>query len=66
MKREKIACHCKNVNYGKILDAVQGGADTYEKVSEITGCGTGCGKCKDFITTMIRDIIMFPEDYAGE
>ena len=64
MKREKTACSCKNVNYGMILDAVKGGADTFEKVQEVTGCSTGCGKCKDFISTMIRDILMFPEDYA--
>ncbi len=63
MKREKIACNCKNVNYGKILDAVKRGADSFEKVQAITGCGTGCGKCREFITTMIRDIIMLPEDY---
>ncbi|MCR4903226.1 MAG: (2Fe-2S)-binding protein [Butyrivibrio sp.] len=63
MKKDKLACHCKNVNYGQILDAVKNGADTYEKVSAVTGCGTGCGKCKDFIVTMIRDIQMFPEDY---
>ncbi len=64
MKKEKIACHCKNVNYGQILDAVNGGADTFEKVREKTGCSTGCGKCEDFIRTLIRDIQMFPEDYA--
>lgn len=63
MKREKIACSCKSVNYGQILAAVKGGADTFEKVQKVTGCSTGCGKCRDFITTMIRDILMFPEDY---
>ena len=63
MKREKTACSCKNVNYGMILDAVKAGADTLEKFQAVTGCGTGCGKCRDFISTMIRDILMFPEDY---
>ncbi len=27
MKREKIACSCHNVSYGKIIDAVHAGAD---------------------------------------
>ncbi len=63
MKREKIACNCHNVNYGKIIDAVKSGADTYAKVQEQTHAGTGCGKCRDFIESMIRDIQRFPEDY---
>ncbi len=45
MKREKTACHCHNVSYGKIIDAVQNGASTYVQVQEATGAGTGCGKC---------------------
>lgn len=63
MKREKTACHCHNVSYGKIIDAVQGGADSMEKLQQATGAGTGCGKCRDFIESMLRDIQRFPEDY---
>ncbi len=29
MKREKIACSCHNVSYGKIIDAVHAGADSF-------------------------------------
>ena len=36
MKREKTACHCHNVSYGKIIDAVQNGASTYVQVQEAT------------------------------
>lgn len=61
--KDKDACHCKNVTYSQIITAVKNGADTYDKVQAETGCGTGCGKCQDFIETMIRDIIMFPDDY---
>ena len=63
MKREKTACHCHNVSYGEIIDAVQNGASTYVQVQEATGAGTGCGKCREFVETLIRDINQFPEDY---
>ena len=53
----KEACHCKNVTYGKIRAAVQQGAKTFEEVQKITGCGTGCGKCREFIQYLIRDCL---------
>ena len=46
MKREKEACHCKNITYGMIED-----------VQKLTGFGTGCGKCRDFIRCLVRDIV---------
>ena len=63
MKREKIACSCHNVSYGKIIDAVHAGADTVEKVVEATGAGTGCGKCRAFLSSFLQDMKRFPEDY---
>lgn len=60
MKRDKIACNCENVTYGQIIDAVNGGAKTFEEVSEITGCSTGCGGCREFIEVFVRDLVMFP------
>ena len=62
MKRDKIACNCENVTYGQIIDAVNGGSKTFEEVSEITGCSTGCGGCREFIEVFVRDLVMFPED----
>ena len=50
-------CGCKNVSLEEVVNAVKNGADTVEKVGEITGAGTGvneetgeeCGKCKGLI-----------------
>ena len=53
----KEACHCKNVTYGQIEKAVRQGAKTPEQVQKITGCGTGCGKCREFIEYLIRDFL---------
>ena len=35
MKREKEACHCKNITYGMIEDAVKSGASSYEEVQKL-------------------------------
>lgn len=54
-------CGCKNVSLEVVVNAVKNGADTVEKVGEITGAGTGvneetgepCGKCKGLIQNII-------------
>ena len=56
MNRRKEACHCRNVTYGMIEDAIKNGAVTLQEVQEVTGAGKGCGKCKDFLVCLIRDI----------
>ena len=57
MNREKLACRCHNVTYGKIYDAVKNGAKTVEEVSELTRAGTGCGKCREFLEFLVRDFV---------
>ena len=32
--KDRIVCRCKKVSEGTIIEAIQNGADTYEKVSE--------------------------------
>ena len=57
MKREKIACNCKNVTYGMVEDAVKNGAKCYEDVEKQLRFETGCGKCKEFIRFLVRDLL---------
>ena len=63
MKREKTACHCKNITYGMIEDAIKNGAKSYEDVEKKLSFGTGCGKCKEFIQYLIRDLLT---EYKGQ
>lgn len=56
---EKIlssVCGCKEVSLKAVIDAVKNGADTVEKVGEVTGAGTGedCGRCKSLIANIIE------------
>ena len=56
MNRRKEACHCRNVTYGMIEDAVRSGAITLQAGMDATGAGRSCGKCMDFLEYLIRDI----------
>ena len=57
MNRRKEACHCKNVTYGMIEDAIRNGANTLQQVMDVTSAGKGCGKCREFLEYLIRDIL---------
>lgn len=49
-------CGCKEVSLKTVIDAVKNGANTVEKVGEVTGAGTGvdCGRCKALIANIIE------------
>lgn len=57
MNRNKEACHCHNVTYGMILDAIDAGATNFQEVQEKTHCSTGCGRCREFIEVLVRDFL---------
>ena len=47
-------CGCKGVSLKSVVEAVENGADTVEKVGEATGAGTDCGRCKILIENVIK------------
>lgn len=57
MKRDKMACTCREVSYGMIEDAIRQGATSYEEVEERLRFGRGCGKCREFIRILVRDLL---------
>ena len=56
MNRSKEACHCRNVTYGMIEDAIKNGAHTLQEVQNVTGAAKGCGQGKDFLNGLKRNI----------
>lgn len=54
-------CGCEKVSLETVVNAVKNGADTVEKIGQVTGAGTGvdketgeeCGKCKGLIQNII-------------
>ena len=61
MNRKKEACHCKNVTYGMLEDAVRSGAKSYEQVQQMLKVGTGCGKCVEFIRYFVNELLQEAE-----
>ena len=49
-------CGCKGVSLAAVVEAVKNGADTVDKVGDITGAGTAenCGRCKVLIENVIK------------
>lgn len=53
-----LVCLCKGVEKDVIVKAIKEGADTFEKVQEVTGAGTGfCGasRCREKIEALINE-----------
>ena len=53
-----LVCLCKAVEKDTIVKAIKDGADTFEKVQEATGAGTGfCGaaRCRGKIEELIQE-----------
>lgn len=57
MNPDKIVCNCMQVTNRMIKEAVNSGADTVEKVQEITGAGTVCGACLDDVKRLVEEFI---------
>lgn len=53
---DKIICGCYKVKKSEIVEAIKNGADTVEKVGEVTKAGTGCGNCKGAIQEIINEV----------
>ena len=49
-------CGCKEISLETVVQAVKNGADTVDKVCDVTGAGTGedCGRCKALIANVIE------------
>lgn len=53
----KIICECKGVTDQQIEELVKTDkAKTYEDLEALTGCGTGCGKCKNKIIALFEEM----------
>lgn len=56
MAGNKVICHCKNVDYISIRKAMISGARTVDEIKEMTGAGTGCGRCIPEIEKILASV----------
>lgn len=55
MGDEEILCICHNITTGKVQNAFEAGARSFEEIQRVTNCAEGCGAC----TEAIKDYIKF-------
>ncbi len=64
MKENYTICHCKQVSYNDIADALHKSTDftdvlnAFEDVQKVTHCSTGCGGCHAKVLDVISEILM--------
>ena len=44
-EQDYLICTCMGVMKSEIIEAIKGGADTFKRLSEDLGVGTGCSSC---------------------
>ena len=50
-----IICHCEEVTYGDILEAIDNGADTIDKLGDATMAGITCGTCIETLEEILEE-----------
>ncbi|MEF9959408.1 MAG: (2Fe-2S)-binding protein [Niameybacter sp.] len=56
MAHNKMICHCKQVDYIAIRQAMCKGARTVAEIQEMTGAGTACGGCIPAIEEILASV----------
>ena len=52
-EKDPLICSCHKVKKSTIVKAIADGADSVEKIGEITKAGTGCGGCKKKLAALL-------------
>ena len=64
MKENYVVCHCENVSYSDIENALYASNHfdsvlaAFEGVRQMTHCSTGCGGCHQKVLDVISEIMM--------
>lgn len=70
MKENYVVCHCENVSYSDIENALYASNHfdsvlaAFEGVRQMTHCSTGCGGCHDKVMEIISELMMDPKPQA--
>ncbi|WP_158970247.1 nitrate reductase [Paraglaciecola sp. L3A3] len=53
-KQGKLICSCFKVGENSIIDAIQQGCDSVDKLGKQLKCGTNCGSCKSELSQLVN------------
>ncbi|HAX95681.1 MAG TPA: (2Fe-2S)-binding protein [Prolixibacteraceae bacterium] len=60
----KLVCLCNLVTEKEILSAIRDGAVSLHDVTELTGAGESCGRCRPIIENMLNEAAVNAEPNA--
>ena len=55
--QDVVICSCMGILLSDVLQAINLGATTVEKLSEQLGVGTGCGACLEQIRCILKTVL---------
>ncbi|MCF7900129.1 (2Fe-2S)-binding protein [Candidatus Babeliales bacterium] len=50
-----LVCTCMEVMYSQIVESIHNGIDTFEKLSDEHGVGTGCSSCVEEVHEILKE-----------
>ncbi len=53
--KDQIICHCQEITYETILEAIHNGANTVEIIGDITEAGITCGSCIEDLEDILEE-----------
>jgi len=53
--KDEIICHCQEVSYGTILEAIENGADDIDAIGDKTDAGITCGACIEDLEEILEE-----------
>ena len=56
-KPDYLVCTCMEVMRSQIVEAIYGGANTFQELSNQLGVGTGCSSCIDEVKEILRETL---------
>ena len=54
-KDDYIVCACMEVMHSQLVDAISKGDNTFDKLSDKLGVGTGCSSCVPEVTEILNE-----------
>jgi len=52
---KEIICHCAEITYEEILNAIKNGATSVDDIGDVTEAGIACGGCLDDIEEILEE-----------
>ena len=54
-KNDEMICHCNEITYQKIIDAIKEGMITVDEIINKTTAGTACGYCIETLEEILEE-----------